>query len=42
MISKGWILSPYERHSKTYGGFGVGTISGGHGAGHGFHIVLND
>lgn len=26
---------PYKQH---YGGFGVGLDSGGHGAGHGFHV----
>ncbi|RZC42221.1 hypothetical protein BDFB_001737, partial [Asbolus verrucosus] len=32
------IYSPYRHH---YGGFGIGVDMGGHGAGHGFHVVFN-
>lgn len=42
LITKAVIVkSPYEVYPRAYGGFGVGAVTGGHGAGHGFHVVLH-
>lgn len=43
VIAKAVIVkSPYVVLPRAYGGFGVGSYTGGHGAGHGFEVVLND
>lgn len=42
LITKEVIVKPYETCEKVYGGFGVGSLIGGHGAGHGLHVIMND